>query len=95
MLDKMNRQFKVYENAETFCYVFPDSKFAAIPPGQRNQITYEQKNIVEEENTFRDGLTDEQVSDIARTGEFKVKSNIQYITQPYIWKINQSILWGR
>ena len=63
--------------------MFPD-----VPPGQRNTITYEQKIIVEQENTFKDKLSEEQLQEIAEKGEFKVKSNIEYVTLPYIWKIN-------
>jgi hypothetical protein len=37
--------------------LFPD-----VPPGQRNQITYEQKMIVEQENTFKNKLSDEQLN---------------------------------
>ena len=63
--------------------MFPD-----VPPGQRNTITYEQKIIVEQENTFKDKLSEEQLQEIAEKGEFKVRSNIEYVTLPYIWKIN-------
>jgi len=39
-------------------------------------ITYEQKIINEQENTFKDRLSEEQLMEIGETGEFKVKSNI-------------------
>jgi hypothetical protein len=39
-------------------------------------ITYEQKMIVEQENTFKNRLAEDQIEDIAEKGEFKVKSNI-------------------
>lgn len=58
-------------------------------------ITYEQKMINEQENTFKDKLSEEQLMEIEEKGEFKVKSNIQYITLPYIWKINETIFWGK
>lgn len=44
--------------------------------------------IREEENTFKNKLMDEQLDEIEKRGEFKVKSNISYVTLPYVWKIN-------
>jgi hypothetical protein len=32
--------------------------------------------IVEQENTFKDKLSEEQIEEIGENGEFKVKSNI-------------------
>ena len=58
-------------------------------------ITYEQKMIVEQENTFKNRLAEDQIEEIAEKGEFKVKSNIQYVTIPYVWKINETLFWGR
>lgn len=58
-------------------------------------ITYEQKMIREEENTFKNKLMDEQLDEIEEKGEFKVKSNISYVTLPYVWKINEKLFWGK
>lgn len=66
-----------------------------MPPGERNQITYEQVMISEQENTFKNKLSEEQLEEIAEKGEFKVKSNIEYVTLPYVWKINETLFWGR
>ena len=38
---------------------------------------------------------DEQLDEIEKRGEFKVKSNISYVTLPYVWKINQKLFWGK
>lgn len=70
--------------------MFPD-----VPEGERNQITYEQKMVSEQENTFKDRLSEQQLQEIAEKGEFKVKSNIDYITLPYVWKINETLFWGK
>jgi hypothetical protein len=70
--------------------MFPD-----VPEGERNQITYEQKIVSEQENTFKDRLSEQQLQEIEEKGEFKVKSNIDYITLPYVWKINETLFWGK
>ena len=46
----------------------PDSKFEAVAPGQRNNISYEQKMIASEEDTFRERLSEEQLRQIAENG---------------------------
>ena len=51
--------------------------------------------ISEQENTFKDRLSEQQLKEIEETGEFKVKSNVEYITLPYVWRINNTIFWGK
>lgn len=51
--------------------------------------------ITEQENTFKNRLSEEQLKEIEETGEFKVKSNVEYITLPYVWKINEALFWGK
>jgi hypothetical protein len=75
--------------------VFPETMFPDVPEGERNQITYEQKIVSEQENTFKDRLSEQQLQEIEEKGEFKVKSNIDYITLPYVWKINETLFWGK
>lgn len=91
LLEELNETFYVYENPKKFEFTFPDSMFPGIPKGKTNDIKYEQKMIREDENTFKNRLSEEQLQQIEATGEFKVKSNIEYITLPYVWRINPVI----
>lgn len=54
---KLRNEFSTFSTSNGFKFNFPESKFPAVEPGKRNMITYEQKNIVEEEDTFRDKLS--------------------------------------
>lgn len=58
-------------------------------------MSYEQKPIVEEEDTFKDRLSEEQVAQIAEKGQFEVKSSMQGVKIPYVWKINDIIFRGK
>lgn len=59
--DRLRNEFTTFEDSKNFKFTFPESKFPPVKPGERNLITYEQKNIVEEEDTFRDKLSPEQI----------------------------------
>lgn len=50
---------------------------------------------VEEEDTFKDRLSNEQVEQIRERGEFEVKSSMRNVTIPYVWKINDFLLRGK
>ena len=94
-MGQLNSAFEVWEHPGDFQFTFPASAFPEVPKGEQNLITYEQKRIVEQEDTFKPRLSAEQLAEIAETGKFKVNSNIEYITLPYVWKVNEAILWGR
>ena len=57
MLDELNETFEVYQEPKTFEFAFPDSLFPPVDPNERNKIRYEQKMIVEQENTFKNRLS--------------------------------------
>jgi hypothetical protein len=95
LIEELNKSFEVYSNQTNYRFHFPESLFPDVPTGQQNQITYEQKMISEEENTFKNKLSEEQLQEISEKGEFKVKSNIEYVTLPYVWKINETLFWGK
>ena len=64
-MEELNQAFEVWKQAEDFVFTFPGSAFEEVGPGQSNTISYEQKVIVEQENTFKPRLSEEQLSDIA------------------------------
>ena len=45
--DQMRTEFQTYQESQ-HDFNFPESKFREVAPGGRNEITYEQKNIVED-----------------------------------------------
>lgn len=84
----------LFNNPSDFKFIFPDSKFEDVPPGQTNSISYEQKIMGEEEDTFKARLSPEHISQIAEKGEFEVKSANETAMIPYVWKINDVIFRG-
>lgn len=94
LITKIERDVFIFADTN-YQFKFPESKFPSVPPGQRNNISYEQKVYGEEENTFADRLTQEQIEQIKEKGEFEVKSKSPNATIPYVWKINDCLLKGR
>ena len=68
LLTELNGTFEVYQNPKGFHFTFPDSMFPEIPEGEHNRIRYEQKMITEEENTFKNRLSEQQLKEIEETG---------------------------
>ena len=70
LINNIHKEIVVFDNHESYNFVFPDSKFEDVEPGKRNNITYEQKIIAHEEDTFKDRLNHTQIEQIAEKGEF-------------------------
>lgn len=79
----------------SYDFKFPESKFPDVPEGKKNNISYERKIEVEEEDTFANKLSYLQLKQIKEKGQFEVRSKSERATIPYVWKINGCLFRGR
>lgn len=94
LIANIEDELYIYDDLN-YVFKFPHSKFPPVAINETNNISYERKVQYEDENTFADRLTSEQVNQIRENGEFEVKSSKINASIPYVWKVNECLLKGR